>query len=652
MNSLRATILICIGVTALLSLATWVAWLTDTLWLASLSESYIPMAPLTATCFLLMAAGLITHYSSHKYHWAVLVVVALLGLFSINVLLTVAGIPGFALEDGLLPKESDQMFGLVPLGRMSPITAYLFLLCCFSLLLITRNQKWSRIVSGIFSVLAFTSTLIVLVGYLYNTPLLYGQTTIPIALTTGIGFLALSLALIIANGTNSFPLLLFYGEKTYARLLRGFLPLTAFLVLSSGAFQIYLRNRFFTNEALIISTVAIGAMVLVTLVTVYLSRFISAQIDRVEAEKRRLFSIIEATLDLVMIYNVHGAPLYLNKSLTSLLQLSPGHSLNAMSIKNLFSLESRNEFEQIGLPIARKEGAWKGESTLVLPDGQELNISHIILYHEANGKEEGYYSSVMRDISALKAYQHKIEVVNKKLQAKNDEVEEFVYAVSHDLSEPLRMVTGFLQLTEKKLHNALDKDTRQYMDFALGGAKRMDAMLKDLLELSRTGTQRTEFATCNLNIIINEAVENLGPVIEQSNAIVTVQPDLPEIQGHHSNLMRLFQNLIGNAIKYRGNKTPEVKITGADLGQYYQVSVHDNGIGIAPEFHQDIFKVFKRLHTAKEYSGSGIGLAVCKKIVEAHGGKIWVETEKDRGSIFHFTLSKNATDSLIADTKP
>jgi light-regulated signal transduction histidine kinase (bacteriophytochrome) len=178
------------------------------------------------------------------------------------------------------------------------------------------------------------------------------------------------------------------------------------------------------------------------------------------------------------------------------------------------------------------------------------------------------------------------------------------------------------------------------MDFALGGAKRMDAMLKDLLELSRTGTQRTEFAPCNLNIIINEAVENLGPVIEQSNAIVTVQPDLPEIQGHHSNLMRLFQNLIGNAIKYRGNKTPEVKITGADLGQYYQVSVHDNGIGIAPEFHQDIFKVFKRLHTAKEYSGSGIGLAVCKKIVESHGGKIWVDSEKDKGSIFHLLLPR------------
>jgi signal transduction histidine kinase len=646
MNSLRITILICIGITVILSFATWVAWLTDMLWLASLSESYIPMAPLTATCFLLVAAGLITYYSSHKHHWVVLIVIALLGLFSINVLLTVAGIPGFALEDGLVPDESAPMFGLVPMGRMSPITAYLFLLCCFSLLLLTRREKWSRIGSGIFSVLAFTSTLIVLVGYLYNTPLLYGQTTIPIALTTGIGFLALSLALMIANGTNSFPLLLFYGEKTYARLLRGFLPLTAFLVLSSGAFQIYLRNRFFTNEALIISTVAIGAMVLVTLVTIYLSRFISAQIDRVEAEKRRLLSIIEATLDLVMIYNVYGAPLYLNKSLFNLLQLQPNHSLNAMNIKNLFSVESRIAFEQTGMPIARKEGAWKGEGTLVLPDGRELEISHIILYHEGTNKEDGYYSSVMRDISALKAYQHKIEVVNKQLQAKNDEVEEFVYAVSHDLSEPLRMVTGFLQLTEKKLHNTLDKDTRQYMDFALGGAKRMDAMLKDLLELSRTGTQRTEFVSCNLNIILKEAVENLGPVIEQSNAVVTVQPNLPEIQGHHSNLMRLFQNLIGNAIKYRGNKTPEVKIAGADLGQHYQISVHDNGIGIAPEFHQDIFKVFKRLHTAKEYSGSGIGLAVCKKIVELHGGKIWVDSEKDKGSIFYIRLPKYSNSNL------
>lgn len=641
MKSLRYAFVISICITAILSIATWIAWLTDTLWLASLSSAYIPMAPLTATCFLIMTVGLVTYYSSTNYHWIVLMVIALLGLFSINVLLTVAGIPGFALEDGLLPDESALMFGLVPLGRMSPITAFLFLLCCFALLFLTRRDKWSRIGSGIFSVVAFFSTLIVLVGYLYNTPLLYGQTTIPIALTTGIGFLALTLALIIANGTQSFPLLLFYGERTYARLLRGFLPLTAFLVLSSGAFQIYLRKSFFSNEALIISIVAISAMIIVTMVTVYLSRFISAQIDRVEAEKHRLLSIIEATVDLVMIHNVYGTPLYVNRSLASLLQFQPHHLLNGINVKNLFAAQSRVELEQTSLPVARKQGAWKGESTLLLPDGRELEISHIILYHEGKGKEEGYYSSVMRDISALKAYQHKIEVVNKQLQAKNDEVEEFVYAVSHDLSEPLRMISGFLQLTEKKLHHTLDKDTRQYMDFALGGAKRMDAMLKDLLELSRTGTQHTEFAPCNLNAIINEALENLGPVIKQTNAAVEVQSALAAIQGYNSNLMRLFQNLIGNAIKYSGERTPEVKITGADLGQYYQVSVRDNGIGIAPEFHEDIFKVFKRLHTVNEYSGSGIGLAVCKKIVEAHGGKIWVESETGNGSIFYFTLLKS-----------
>lgn len=640
MNSLRYAFLICILITVMLSIATWVAWLTDTLWLASLSSIYIPMAPLSATCFLLMAAGLATHYNSPKHHWAVLIIVALLGLFSINVLLTVSGIPGFTIEEKLLPDDTDPMFGLVPLGRMSPITAFLFLLCCFALLFLTRTGKWSRVTSGIFSVIAFFSTLIVLVGYLYNTPLLYGQTTIPIALTTGIGFLALSLALIIANGVRSFPLFLFYGERTYARLLRGFLPLTAFLVLSSGAFQIYLRNRFFSNEALIISIVAIGAIIIVTMVTVYLSRFISAQIDRVEAEKRRLLSIIEATLDLVMIYNALGAPLYFNKSLSTLLKLQPNHSLSAMNIKNLFTENSLREFEQTGLTVAKKDGAWKGESTLVLPDGRKLEISHIILYHESKDKEEEYYSSVMRDISELKAYQHKIEVVNKQLQAKNEEIEEFVYAASHDLSEPLRMVTGFLQLTDKKLHHTLDKDTRQYMDFALGGAKRMDTMLKDLLDLSRTGTQQVKFSHCDLNTIIKEALENLGPVIKQSNAVITIQPNFPEINGYHSNLMRLFQNLIGNAIKYSGDRTPEVKITGADFGPYYQVSIRDNGIGIAPEFYQDIFKVFKRLHTAKEYSGSGIGLAVCKKIVEAHGGRIWVESEKDKGSIFHFTLLK------------
>lgn len=638
---------ICIGIIVLLSLFALVGWIVDDLLLASFSTDYIPMAPMTAACFLLLSTAISLRYNSTtKFRWVILFIILVLFMLSANVLLAIAHMRGFAIEDKLI--SDNIMFGLVPMGRMSPITALIFLLSAISLFFLQSFKKYAGIMSGIFSMLAFFMTMVVLVGYLYNTPILYGDTTIPIALSTGLCFLLTSITLFMCNGYNKFPLLLFCGNKTYARLLRTFLPLTAFLILASGAFQTYIRNKYFSNEALVISIVAIAAMILVTFVTIYLSRVISTQIDKAESEKSRLRSIIEVTTDLVIIFNESGKSLYFNKAVYGILGQHHGSTPDNLTMTTFFSKPSNDLIQNTALKLAKDQGYWKGESVIISSTGKEFPVSHVILYHKANETEKAYYSSIMRDIRELKASQQKIEAINQQLIAKNMEMEEFVYALSHDLNEPLRMVSSFLQLTSMRIQDKLDEETKQYMDYASGGAKRMNTMIKDLLAFSRTGAVGIDFSICHIKTILDESIANLLPIIQENGASIHVADNLPQVLGNASQLTRLFQNLIGNAIKYKSNAPLEIEITAKEFNDHYFFSVKDNGIGIAPEHFRDIFKIFKRLHTAKDYNGSGIGLAVCKKIVEMHGGNIWVESAPGKGSNFHFTLKKNLVDFSVS----
>lgn len=621
-----------------MGVATWIGWITGYMFLTRLFDEFIAMAPLTATCFILVSAALyVQEFKVNAMRWFVYCVIVLLLIFSINVLLTVAGVYFFEIEESLLDDEYTR-FGLVPLGRMSPITAMLFLFCGLNLFFLDRtNQLYSKL-SAMLALIIFFATLTVLVGYLYNTPLLYGETIIPIALTTAIAFLAISISTLIRTGVENFPLNLLVGDQTHALLLRYFLPLTAFIILSGGAFQIYLHNNFHANQALTISIVAIMAMILVTVVTVYLSRFISQRIATIEEEKRRLASIVETTPDFVTVYGQDGALMYCNEQMRSCAGISDNR-LSDFSMKMFF--EVSDHMLEEWLHYARKYGTWKGETTLCLRQ-RAIPVSHVIHYHMGTAEHEGYYSSVMRDIGSLKAVHAKIESVNQQLEEKNAEMEHFVYAASHDLSEPLRMVSSFLKLIQRKLDGKLDEDTVRYIDFAVDGAKRMGIMVKDLLYYSRTGSYNTEWKECALDVNLREALDNLRLLISQSQAEINVSGTLPVVWGNGENLTRVFQNLIENSIKYKRDKYPMIEIFMEDLGSVFRFAVRDNGLGIDPVHHDHIFQIFKRLHGRSAYSGSGIGLATCKRIIEAHGGKIWVESLPGKGSTFYFTLSKTA----------
>jgi signal transduction histidine kinase len=231
----------------------------------------------------------------------------------------------------------------------------------------------------------------------------------------------------------------------------------------------------------------------------------------------------------------------------------------------------------------------------------------------------------------------------EELARSNCDLEQFAYVASHDLQEPLRMVAAYTQLLAERYRGKLDKDADRYIGYAVEGATRMQALLEDLLAFSRVGRNGFVRKPIDANVAVNEALRNLTIAVKENGVTVT-RGALPTIVADRVHLVQLFQNLIGNAIKFRGQEAPRITISAEKQGEEWAFSLSDNGIGIASEHRDFIFKMFQRLHTRAEYPGNGVGLAICKKIVERHGGRIWVESELGRGSNFRFTFPATAAD--------
>jgi len=241
------------------------------------------------------------------------------------------------------------------------------------------------------------------------------------------------------------------------------------------------------------------------------------------------------------------------------------------------------------------------------------------------------------DISERKQTEERLKQITAEMQRSNTELEQLAYVISHDLQEPLRMVSSYTQLLAKRYQSKLDADADEFIAYAVDGAKRMQTLLHDLLEYSRVGTRGKPFCLVNCEDIVKQAMDNLKVAIEESGALVS-HDTLPTIKADEGQLIRLFQNLIGNAIKFHRQEPPRVHISAKRRCNVIIFSVKDNGIGIDPQHTQSIFEIFRRLHTKEEYPGTGMGLAFCKKIVERHGGRIWVQSQPGEGSTFCFTI--------------
>jgi PAS domain S-box-containing protein len=272
------------------------------------------------------------------------------------------------------------------------------------------------------------------------------------------------------------------------------------------------------------------------------------------------------------------------------------------------------------------------EEEYIRPDGDSvwLRINRIPL-HDKDGKVFGMLGTY-EDITATRRYV-------QELARSNAELEQFAYIASHDLQEPLRMVASYTELLGRRYRGKLDDDANEFIYYAVDGAKRMQQLINDLLAYSRVGTKGKPFAPVESKEAFGQAVFNLTMSIEEHNAVVTSGP-MPLVTADHMQLVQLFQNLIANGIKFHGPDPPRIHASAGVQGNDWIFSVQDNGIGIESKYFDRIFLIFQRLHRREEYPGTGIGLAICKKIVERHGGRLWVESEPGQGTIFHFTIPK------------
>jgi len=224
-----------------------------------------------------------------------------------------------------------------------------------------------------------------------------------------------------------------------------------------------------------------------------------------------------------------------------------------------------------------------------------------------------------------------------ELARSNADLEQFAYVASHDLQEPLRMVAAYTQLLSERYRGKLDENADKFIGYASEGALRMQVLIQDLLAFSRVGRTTATHSNVDCNALLEEVCKTLGPAIQECGAVIEYR-DLPTVLADRTQMLQVLQNLIGNAIKFRGDKPVVVSVQAEKTDERWLFSVSDNGIGIAPEFAENIFVVFQRLHTRTEYPGNGIGLAICKKIIERNGGKIWVESQADSGATFKFTI--------------
>ncbi len=352
-----------------------------------------------------------------------------------------------------------------------------------------------------------------------------------------------------------------------------------------------------------------------------------------------LSRVFETDVEVVWIMDTEGRILHANRTGERIIGWDPealrGHSMGEYLAPGPEMAE--DVFAAIG-DHARRSGSWEGELSFVRKDGTEFPAwGTLNTVQDARGTVTQFIVE-FRDRTREKAIQDELDRRTEDLLRSNRDLEQFAYVASHDLQEPLRMVTSYTQLLARRYKGQLSAEADEFIGFAVDGAIRMQSLINALLAYSRVGTRGKEHVVLESRTAFEQACANLRMAIEEAGAEVIAGP-LPTVTGDPVQLMQLFQNLIGNALKFRNaGHPPRIAVTAERLGESWEFTVSDNGIGIDPRFWERIFVIFQRLHSREEFPGTGIGLAMCKKIVERHGGRIRVESEPGNGSRFIFTL--------------
>lgn len=354
---------------------------------------------------------------------------------------------------------------------------------------------------------------------------------------------------------------------------------------------------------------------------------------KAQEEERKFKFLSDNANDAYFLANRGSRIVYANRVASELLGYSQKELLG-LSLLDIDQKDERGYFEK-KFRSAKEQRPSPYETTFTRKDGSrvqvEINLSHL----QYGG--DTYMFGVARDITERKEVEACLRNHAEELARSNRELEQFAYISSHDLKEPLRMVTVYVQMLQNHMAGRMDEQAQEYLGYAVQGSQRMLALINDLLAYSRVGKELRPFEEVSCEDSVDAAIFNLKTALEESKGEVIVDP-LPHVQGSSSQLAQLFQNLIANAVKFRGTEPPLIRISASAVDGRWVFRVKDNGIGIAERYLSRIFVIFQRLHTIQKYPGTGIGLSICKKIVEHHGGTIWVESKLGEGSTFCFSL--------------
>ncbi|CCQ74081.1 PAS domain S-box protein [Magnetospira sp. QH-2] len=349
-------------------------------------------------------------------------------------------------------------------------------------------------------------------------------------------------------------------------------------------------------------------------------------------------SIIENEPDCVKIIGTGGRLEYMNPAGLAMIEVDDLSQVKGKSVFPIITEEYREAFADLTQRILAGEEKLRLEFQIVgLKGTPRWLATHAVPIRDADGQVEALLG-LTRDISAQKEAQAQVQKALTELKRSNEELEQFAYVSSHDLREPLRMVTSYLQFLQRNHGEKLDEEANEYIGFAIDGAQRMDYLIRDLLAYSRVNTHTKPVERVAAKAVADQAVINLKQVIEDKGATIEVG-EMPTVIADKNQLLSLFQNLIGNALKYSSTeRAPVIRVQAEQHDEEWHFQVSDNGIGIEPAYFQRIFVIFQRLHQREQYEGTGIGLAICKKIVANHGGEIWVNSDPGQGTTFTFTM--------------
>lgn len=362
----------------------------------------------------------------------------------------------------------------------------------------------------------------------------------------------------------------------------------------------------------------------------------------IKSSKDRLSSVFESTLDRITVWDRDYNIIYANEA-ELMFYGRQRNELVGHKVQELFEEYHANFFElKNKVELVFETGTPQKIEVPCLRKDQYI-IYEVLISPIVSGSGEIQTAVIVyRDITERKKQQTQLQLLNDKLAISNSELEQFAYIASHDLQEPLRAISGFIQLLKKRYGEKLDESANHFIDRSIAAAERMKGLIQDVLSFSRVTTKSSPFEIIDMNKVVKTAIQNLELTILEKNANIDVKK-LPSVEVDESQMIQLFQNLISNGIKFSRKNNCEISIFSEydNENNEYIFSVQDNGIGIEKQYIDKIFLIFERLHTTQEYEGSGIGLAICKRILERHNGKIWVNSEYGKGSVFSFSIPDN-----------